>query len=78
MWTLRDLTFRKELDGRYHAEIDTALALYGDEGVSGQGSCAHASKWSSRRNRFRVVPTHGFDYTLSLALPKPGCYQLRA
>jgi hypothetical protein len=73
----RDLTFLKGLDNRYHASMDTALALYGDGGVPVKEVARSIEVMFAERD-YESFRNHGFDFTLNLALPKPGSYQLRA
>ena len=73
----RDLTFRKGLDGRYYSVLETAVALYGEDGVSVK-EVARTIEVMLGEESFRTLRASGVDYTLSLALTKPGCYQLRA
>jgi Ca-activated chloride channel family protein len=74
---VRDLTFRKDLDRRYRASVDTALALYGEDGVPSKEVARTVDVVLSDES-FPKFQTHGVDYTISLALPKPGSYQLRS
>ena len=58
--------------------LDTALALFGDDRRVSEGGCAHGRGAGPRRSPFPRTNLDGIDYTITLALPKAGCYQLRA
>jgi Ca-activated chloride channel family protein len=72
-----DLTFVKAIDGRYRASIDTATALYNDNGVSVKNAL-RAVDFSIGPDSFQQIEKYGFDYTVTLPVELPGGYQLRA
>jgi VWFA-related protein len=73
----RDLTFLKGLDNRYHATMDAALALYGEDGIPVK-ELARTIEVMFAEGDLGIFQKRGIDYTMTLALPKAGSYQLRA
>ncbi len=73
----RDLTFVKGLDGHYRATLEVSLGLFGDTGVSVK-DVARTMATTLGEESFRKVEEHGFDYNLTVAIPRAGSYQLRA
>jgi VWFA-related protein len=73
----RDITFVKGLDGLYRTTLDTALALCGENGGTVKDISRTVDAVLSQE-KYAMFAAHGFEYTLTVALPRAGPYQLRA
>ena len=72
-----DLTYTKSLDGRYVAKLDFGLALFDETGASVK-AIMRSVDVTVGEQAYQYLRREGFDYTITLALPQPGSYQLRA
>jgi VWFA-related protein len=73
----RELTYTRSLDGRYVAKLDLGLALFGETGASVK-AIARSVDVTVGEQAYQYLQRQGFDYTITLAVPQPGSYQLRA
>jgi hypothetical protein len=73
----RDVTFVKGLDGKYRATLDTATALFDQDGQSAK-EAVRSFQVQLPEESFQRYHTYGFDYTVVLPVAREGSYQARA
>lgn len=73
----RDLTFTRGLDGAYRTTIETAAGLAPDNGAGPEERISRAFDLTMGDTGLENARKYGVDYTLTLAVTRPGQYQLR-
>ncbi|MCC7498807.1 MAG: VWA domain-containing protein [Bryobacterales bacterium] len=73
----KDLTFSKQADGGYKAQVDVASFIYQDDGSLLD---KRASSYTIRvaNSQFETLLRNGFLYRLQNIVTRPGAYQVRA
>lgn len=71
-----DLSFAKQPDGSYKADIDVLAVTFGDEGET-IDSVDRTDTVSVEASGYEKVLRSGFDYIVNVPIAKPGAYQLR-
>jgi VWFA-related protein len=72
-----DLTFTRGLDGAYRSTLEVAAGLF-QEGASPAGQTSRMLSIRLGEKAYRDLLETGFDYTLRMAAPRKGAYQIRA
>jgi VWFA-related protein len=73
----RDLTFTDEADDWHKATIDVVAVTFGDNGrVIDEVSATHTLR--AHADSYQYILKHGFVYSVTVPVKKPGAYQLRA
>ncbi|HYH85370.1 MAG TPA: VWA domain-containing protein [Pyrinomonadaceae bacterium] len=72
----KDLSFAKQADGSYKADIDVLAVTFGDEGQT-IDSVDRTDTVTVEASGYEKVLRSGFDYIVNVPIAKPGAYQLR-